>query len=139
MRRKYAFILTPLAVALLGVVVAVAGAEKPQDTEEDTATAAKKQETTLPEPAPEGGHLERGGKDIGRGFGHGGGELGRGTAGFGKNVVQGKFGQAGSSIGRGAAEFGKGVGGGTARGFKSIGRAFRNLGKKIDRAVSDDE
>ena len=82
-------------------------------------------------------HLEKGGKEIGKGYGQGGSEMGCGAAGFGKNVATGKFGDAGRSLGRGSAGFGKGVGLGTARGFKHFGLAFRNLGRKIDRAVSD--
>jgi hypothetical protein len=116
-------------LAILTVAAAVTAAEKSQEAEaEPTATA---------ESSNSGGHLEEGGKDIGNGYGHAGRELGVGTAGFGKNLVQGKFGEAGGSMGHGAAEFGKGVGTGTGRGFKKFGLAFRNLGKKIDDAVTD--
>lgn len=132
--------------ALIGVsILLVAGlsaatvtATEKEEARGDNA-ATQKQSSRLPEPAREGGDLEQGGTDIGRGSGHGGRELGQGTAGFGKNAVQGKFGQASRSMGHGAAEFGKGVGIGMARGFRSFGRAFRNLGKKIDGSVSDDE
>ena len=85
-----------------------------------------------------GGQLEQGGKEIGRHYGEGGRELGEGAAGFGKGAAQGKFSEAGKSIGSGAAGFGKSVGVGTARGFKHFGLAVRNLGRKIDRGVSDD-
>lgn len=83
------------------------------------------------------GHFQKGGQEIGQGYGEGGSELGRGAGGFGKNVARAQFGDAGRDMGRGAGRFGKGVGVGTARGFKQFGLAFRNLGRKIDRAVSD--
>lgn len=84
-----------------------------------------------------GGQLEQGGSEIGRHYADGGRDLGKGSASFGKNTAQGKFDDAGKSIGSGAAGFGKSVGTGTARGFKHIGLAFRNVGKKIDRWASD--
>jgi len=90
------------------------------------------------QPSTDSGHLQKGGQEIGQGYGEGGKEMGRGVGGFGKNVATAKFGDAGRSLGRGSAEFGKGVGRGTARGFKHFGLAFRNLGRKIDRGVSDD-
>lgn len=89
------------------------------------------------QPAVRGGHLQQGGAEIGRGYGQGGQEMGRGAAGFGENAFRGQFGEAGRSLGAGGAGFGKGVGVGTARGFKKFGLAFRNLGRKLDRAVSN--
>lgn len=85
-----------------------------------------------------GGQFQQGGEEIGRHYGEGGRQLGRGAAGFGKGTAQGKLDEAGKSIASGAAGFGKNVGTGTARGFKHFGLAFRNLGRKIDRGVSDD-
>lgn len=126
--------LTSLALAALLAAAALPAQEK--KTEESAPAAAA---TKLPEPAREGGHLQRGGADLGRGYGYAGQEIGRGTAGFGRNLVSGNFTDAGRSMGRGGAEFGKGVGVGTGRGFKNFGLAFRNLGRKIDRSVSDDQ
>lgn len=117
--------LTTLAVLLLAVLAA--GAAEPKD------------KNKLPAPARAGGYFQRGGADIGRGYGYGGQELGRGAGGFGKNLAGGEFGESGRSFGRGAAEFGKGVGIGTARGFKNFGLAFRHWGKKVDRSASDDQ
>jgi len=85
-----------------------------------------------------GGQFQQGGEEIGRHYGEGGRQLGRGAAGFGKSTAQGRLDDAGKSIASGAAGFGKNVGTGTARGFKRFGLAFRNLGRKIDRGVSDD-
>lgn len=121
-----------IILALFALVILTA-AVPPGSAETHGAGAA---DIERPQPASRDGHLEQGGKAIGRGYGQGGKEFGRGTAGFATNLVQGKFGQAGKSVGRGSAEFGKGVGKGTARGFKSFGRAFANLGRKIDRGVS---
>lgn len=84
------------------------------------------------------GHLERGGKAIGNGYGHAGKEFGLGTADFATSTAKADFGDAGKAMGRGGAEFGKGIGKGTAKGFKHFGLAFVTLGKKIDHAVSND-
>ena len=127
-----------LAVTLVAVV-ALAASLPAQEQKTDETQAAKQEKSKLPEAAREGGHLQRGGTDIGRGYTHGGKELGRGSAGFGRNLAHGEFGEAGRSMGRGGAGFGKGVGVGTGRGFKNFGLALRNLGKKADRSVSDDQ
>lgn len=84
-----------------------------------------------------GGQLQQGGTELSQDYGQGGRELGKGARGFGSNVAHGDFGAAGSELGRGSAAFGKNVGTGTARGFKHFGIALRNLGRKIDRSVSD--
>lgn len=129
-----------LTVFLLAAVGATAGlTAEEKKTQDGLAATAEQEESTLPEPAREGGYFQRGGTDIGRGYGHAGKELGHGAAGFGRNFAKREFGEAGRSFGHGAAGFGKGVGIGTARGFKNFGLAFRNLGKKIDGAASDDE
>ena len=127
-----------LAVTLVAIL-ALAASLPAQEQKTDETQAAKPEKSKLPEPAREGGYLQRGGADIGRGYAHGGKELGRGTAGFGRNLVHGEFSDAGRSMGRGGAGFGKGVGVGTGRGFKNFGLALRNLGKKVDRSVSDDQ
>ncbi len=108
-------------LALFGVVLATVAAVPPA-VERSQACADQR--------------LGCGGKDIGRGYGHGGKELGKGTAGFATGVAKADFGDAGKSMGSGAAEFGQGVGRGSARGFKHIGLACRDLGRKIDRSVS---
>ena len=127
-----------LAVTLVAIL-ALAASLPAQEQKTDETQAAKQEKSKLPEAAREGGHLQRGGTDIGRGYTHGGKELGRGSAGFGRNLAHGEFGEAGRSMGRGGAGFGKGVGVGTGRGFKNFGLALRNLGKKADRSVSDDQ
>lgn len=108
---------------------AVLASEK-SDEVPDTVRAHRAQQS-------DDGHFERGGKAIGRNYGHGGKEFGQGTAGFATSLVKGKFGEAGRSMGQGSAEFGKGIGRGTASGFKQFGQAFVNWGKKIDRSASD--
>ena len=125
--------------AALASVLALGASLPAQEQKTEETQAAKQEKSKLPEPAREGGYLQRGGADIGRGYAHGGKELGRGSAGFGRNLAHGEFGEAGRSMGRGGAGFGKGVGVGTGRGFKNFGLALRNLGKKADRSVSDDQ
>jgi len=132
--RRFIWLTGALACVLALTASVPAQEQKPEETQ-----AAKQEKSKLPEPAREGGHLQRGGADIGRGYAHAGKELGRGTASFGRNLAHGEFGDAGRSMGRGGAEFGKGVGVGTGRGFKNFGLALRNLGKKVDRSVSDDQ
>jgi len=126
------------ALLLAGFVVTAARPAEPESPQ-DNAPAAQEEAGRAPEPAREGGYFERGGKDIGRGYGHAGKEFGRGTAGFGKELIQGDFADAGRSMGRGGAEFGKGVGLGTARGFKNFATAFRNWGKKLDSSTRDQD
>lgn len=91
----------------------------------------------MPAPAREGGYFQRGGTDIGRGYGAAGRELGRGTAGVGRSFGQGDFAEAVRSLGRGFGEFGRAVGVSTGQGFKNFGQAFLGLGKKLDQAASE--
>lgn len=131
-------LLAGLTILLLtGLAATAEEARKPAN--EESAKAGVSPEPTLPDPAGKGGYFQRGGADIGRGYGYGAKKLARGTAGFGKNFARFDFDEAGRSFGRGAAGFGKGVGIGTARGFKNFGLAFRSWGKKIDPAPDDGE
>lgn len=130
-------ILPWLGTSLLAALVLTAGvAAGAAQTSKNSAEQPAAQSQPLPPPARDGGYLQRGGTDIGQGYGYGGEQFGRGTADFGKNLMHGEVSDAGKAMGRGAAGFGKGVGVGTARGFKSFGHALAHLGKKIDHAVS---
>lgn len=129
--------LTVISLAVM-VGAGVAAAEK-KPSQGGSATMPASSSPASPEPAREGGYFQRGGADIARGYGQAGRQLGEGTAEFGKNFAQGDVGEAGRSFGRGAAGFGKNIGTGTARGFRNFASGLRNLGKKIDRSLSDDQ
>lgn len=104
-------------------------AQNPTKGKKDEFTAAPDKP---PAPSRSGGYFERGGADIGKGFGHGAKELGKGAGRFGKAIGKGEFGVAGREMGRGAGRFGKSVGKGVGRGFKNIGKGFAGIGKRID-------
>jgi hypothetical protein len=128
----------PLNLLTILLTLSLAGAVSAQE-QKYAPSAGQSQASTLPVPAGEGGYFERGGADIGRGYGYGGRELGRNTAEFGRQFGRGEMGTAWRAFGRGFGEFGRGVGVGTGRAFKNFGLAFRNWGRKIDPSASDDQ
>lgn len=78
----------------------------------------------------------RRGPGIGSAYAEAGRSAGRGGAGFGKNIAQGRVVRAGKEFGKGMGGFGKHTGIGTARVGKRIGTGTAKVGKGIGKGTA---